>query len=34
MTVGKGRTRADGWPEENGEGFAVWAMIFDEHLRL
>jgi Acetyltransferase (GNAT) family len=33
MTVGEGRARADGWPEENGEGFAVWAMIFDEHVR-
>jgi ribosomal protein S18 acetylase RimI-like enzyme len=34
MIVGRGRVRADGWPEEDGEGYAVWAMIFDEHLRV
>jgi hypothetical protein len=34
MIVGKGRAGQDGWPEENGEGFAVWAMIFDEHMRV
>lgn len=33
MIVGKGKAGADGWPEENGEGFAVWAMVLDEHLR-
>jgi ribosomal protein S18 acetylase RimI-like enzyme len=34
MIVGKGLVRADGWPEEDGEGYAVWAMIYDEHLRV
>lgn len=33
MTIGEGFSRADGWPEENGEGFTVWAMVYDEHLQ-
>jgi ribosomal protein S18 acetylase RimI-like enzyme len=33
ITVGKGEYRPDGWPEEGGEGFNVWAMIYDSHLK-
>lgn len=33
MTMGKGVARPDGWLEECGEGFTVWAMVFDQHLR-
>lgn len=32
MIIGQGIARPDGWPEEGGEGFAVWAMVFDQHL--
>jgi hypothetical protein len=33
MTVGKGIAGPSGWPEDDGDGFAVWAMVFDEHLK-
>jgi ribosomal protein S18 acetylase RimI-like enzyme len=32
LIVGQGIAGADGWPKENGEGFVVWLMVFDDHL--
>ncbi|ERF73128.1 hypothetical protein EPUS_09126 [Endocarpon pusillum Z07020] len=32
IIIGQGVARPDGWPEEGGEGFALWAMVFDQHL--
>ncbi|KAF2151507.1 hypothetical protein K461DRAFT_295553 [Myriangium duriaei CBS 260.36] len=28
IVIGKGRVGVDGWPQENGEGVSIWAMIF------
>ncbi len=33
MVMGEGVVGADGWPQEGGDGFVVWAMVFDAYLR-